>query len=218
MNYKMIDPTPEKWDIYDALIPQLDHNAFRDSGVPFAHLERRTIDKISNHLSVSYWAESESDFFNIKLNAMKIILTAGLDFIAVNETINLIPIEHTVMRTCQLAEHQRNMKTWDNFISLCSIVDNIAGELEIKNNRILTPKYYAIVNTSRFLNWSDYATYNFRIGGLFEKNNIKVDMVENFPKIYQGDLFDDILDLTDTTRDRMFANINLNGEKYEKRY
>ena len=58
-----------------------------------------------------------------------------------------------------------------------------------------------------FLCWQDFSDYTFECGRIVEKHNLDVKTCEkeDIGRAYQADLFDDIIDLTDTKRHKVKA-------------
>ena len=201
MHFEMVDPTPEKWDLYDSIVPILD----KAHGKIYRTKDRRKISRISNTLSVIYVAETEAEFFNIQFEAMKIIIKHGLDFVAIKQVHEFVQIEHTFTKAYQLIKAHQTKECWDYWIGMHQLADSFAGEYGVQAERVYYPERFAILYTSRFTSWEDFAVYCWECGVLCQKHNIHIETINEIPRMYQADMFDDILDLTDSKRVRSYA-------------
>ena len=177
MYFEMIDPTPEKWDLYDSITPSLD----KAHGKIYRTKDRRKISRIANTLSVTYVAETDAEFFNIQFEAMKIILKHGLDFCAIKQVHEFVQIEHTYSRPYQLIRDYQTKKCWDYWIEMHHLADTFAGEYGVTGERVYYPESFAILYTSRFTSWEDFANYCWECGVLCQKHNIHIETINEIP-------------------------------------
>ena len=205
--FELIDPTPARWDIYEALIPSLNLSYGLHSTAKIkAHLDRRTINRLGNLLTIEYYAESESDFYLMDYDAIVIYTNAGISFKMISTISEEIePIEQTYTSTYQLIKSQQTPEHWDRLMRVIKVVDSLGGKYGVKPERKFYPKKYALIYSARFPSWFDFSEFMWEVGRLLERYNIQNESIDEIPKIYQASLFDDILDLTDSKRVRTYA-------------
>ena len=205
--FELIDPTPERWDIYEALIPALDKSyGLHATARVKAHLDRRTINRTGNLLTIEFYAENESDFYQIDYDAVVIYTNAGIGFkmlSTVSEDIE--PFEHTYESTYQLIKKQQTQEHWDRLMRVIKIVDSLGGKYGVKAERVLYPKKFALIYSARFPSWFDFSEFMWEVGRIVERYDIQNESIDEIPRIFQASLFDDILELTDSKRVRTFA-------------
>ena len=206
--FELIDPTPARWDIYEALIPTLDlaYGLYSTDTIK-AHLDRRIINRIGNLLTIDFYAEYESDFYQIDYDAIVIYTKAGIGFkmlSTVSEEIE--PFEHEYTSTYQLIKSQQTQEHWDRLMRVLKIVDSLAGKYGVsKPERVFYPKKFALIFTCQYISSDDLADYFWEIGRLVERYDLHHEPINEIPRIYQASLFDDILELTDSKRVRSYA-------------
>ena len=205
--FQMIDPTLAKWDIYEALIPALDKSYSLHSNAKIkAHLERRTINRIGNLLTIEYYAETEEDFYHMDYDAIVLYRNAGLGFRMLSTVSQIEPIEFLYKSTYQLEQEFQTQENWDRLMRVTKLVDSLAGQYGVsKPERKFYPKIYALIYTCRYTSINDFVEYNWEIGRIVEKYRLHIESINEIPRMYQASLFDEILDLTDTKRVRTFA-------------
>jgi hypothetical protein len=205
--FELIDPTPERWDIYESLIPALDESyGLHANDRIKAHLDRRTINRTGNLLTIEFYAENESDFFQIDYDAIVIYTKAGISFKMLSTVSEeMEPIEHTYTSTYQLIESLQTQEHWDRLMRVIKIVDCMGGKYGVKAERKLYPKKFALIYSARFPSWFDFAEFMWEIGRLVERYDIQNESINEIPRMYQASLFDDILELTDSKRVRSYA-------------
>ena len=196
--FEMEDPTNEKWRIYESLLPKLDdYYGLHTNSIIKAHCDRRTINKRDNILTIIYFALTEQDFYNIDYHSIKIITQAGLVFRMINTVTEEVKQYHTSQHTWKLDDEHQTPENWDNWLLALNIVDSLGLALGIQTERKFCRRLYTINSTCRFTSWEDFALFNFQCGRIAYNSNIHSSEVMDFPRMYQADLFDDIIDLTD---------------------
>ena len=204
--FELIDPSPERWDIYEALIPVLDKSyGLHSSAKIKAHLARRTINRIGNLLTIDYYAETESDFYLMDYDAIVIYTNAGIGFNMLSTISTEEPIEHSYTSTYQLIESQQTQEHWDRLMRVIKITDSLGGKYGVKAERVLYPKKYALIYSAKFPSWTDFSDFMWEVGRLVERYNIQNESIDEIPRMFQASLFDDLLELTDSKRVRTYA-------------
>ena len=202
--FELLDPTPEKWNIYESLIPALNksygfHCDYKIKG----HLERRKICRVSNLLTIDFYAETDKAFYHIDYEAIKMFAKAGIEFKMIS-TFSEYPIqEQEFIGQYQL--EKQNQDTWDLWMFVADVFDLLSGKYGVKNTRVLFRKHYAMELYSKFLSWRDFSDYTFECGAISAKHHLKILPVMkcDIGRAYQADLFDDIIHLTDPKRIRV---------------
>tara|TARA_R110000824_G_scaffold397960_1_gene601305 strand:+ start:165 stop:797 length:633 start_codon:yes stop_codon:yes gene_type:complete len=204
--FELLNPTAEKWDIYEALIPALNSSYGHHCSLKVrGHLDRRRIDRLTNLLTIDFYAETEQDFYNIDYEAIKIYTNAGLVFKMLSTTNEIKLIEQQYSGQYQLVKQTEN--NWDLWMHVCGVLDLIQGKYGVKVSRTFYRKQFAMEYFCSFLNWQDFSDYTFECGRIVERNKLNVITCEkeDIFTAYQADLFDDIIDLTDTKRHKVKA-------------
>ena len=205
--YQMIDPTMAKWDIYDTLIPALDKSYGMHADAKFkVHLNRRKINRLGNLMTVEYYAENESDFYQMDYDAIEIITKAGLVFKMLSTVSESAIQEYQVSDTYQLLRGFQSSANWDRWMRVLKVFDTMCGEYGVRSKRILYPKKFAVHYDCYFTSWKDFSMYCWEIGRIVEKYALSIESIEDLAASnYQLDLFEDIIDLTDCRRIRNYA-------------
>ena len=205
--FQMIDPTPARWDIYEELIPALDKSyGLHATAKIKAHLARRTINQISNLLTIEYFADCEADFYQMDYDAIVIYTNAGLGFKMLSTVSETVKIEYQYTSTYHLEKAFQTQENWDRLMRVTKLVDSLAIQYGVSNpERKFYPKKYALTYTCRYTSINDFVEYNWEIGRIVERYSLHIETINEIPRMYQMDLFDDILDLTDSKRVRSYA-------------
>tara|TARA_R110002020_G_scaffold143378_2_gene315585 strand:+ start:76 stop:708 length:633 start_codon:yes stop_codon:yes gene_type:complete len=204
--FQLIDPTPERWDIYEKIIPALDKSyGLHSDAKVLAYSDRRIIDRFNNILTIEFHAETEFDFYNIDYEAIAIYTKAGLAFKMVSCVSESVKEIYTTNVSWQLEPKWQKRETWDKWMNMLKIIDSLAGISGIRCDRKLYPELFAVTLKYTFIDWLAFSDYNFEIGRVYEKYNIQISSVDLIPEHYQANLFDDILELTDSKRIRAYA-------------
>ena len=205
--FELIDPTPARWDIYEALIPALDKSyGLHATAKIKAHLDRRTINRIGNLLTIEYYADCEADFYQMDYDAVVIYTNAGLGFKMLSTVSQIEPIEFSYKSKYQLVKKYQTQENWDRLMRVTKIVDSLAIQYGVtKPEREYYPKIYALIYACRYTSINDFVEYNWEIGRLVERYNLHIESINEIPRMYQASLFEDILDLTDSKRVRSYA-------------
>ena len=204
--FQLINPTLERWDIYEKLIPALDksYGLHADAKV-LAYSDRRIIDRYNNLLTIEFHAETEEDFYNIDYEAIAIYTKAGLAFKMISCVSEVVKEIYATNASWQLEPNWQNFETWDKWMEMLKIIDSLCGVNGIRCDRKLYPELFSVTLKYTFTDWLTFSDYNFFIGRVYEKYNIPITSVNLIPESYQANLFDDILELTDTKRVRAYA-------------
>ena len=204
--FQMIDPTPERWNIYETLIPELDrsYGLYADSKVK-VHVDRRKINRFSNRLTIDFYADREEDFYKIDYDAIVIYTKAGLAYEMISTVSKSTIQEYDVSNTYQLLKGFQSTLNWDRWMRVLKVFDSMCGEYGVRTERILYPKKFAVHYDCRFTSWKDFSMYNWEIGRIVEKYQLSIESIEDLATNYQLDMFEDILDLTDSNRARKYA-------------
>ena len=204
--FELIDATPEKWEIYESLIPALNASyGFHCDLKVKGHLDRRTICQFSNQLTIDFYAETDEDFYNIDYEAIKIYATAGLVFKMLSTVDEVQFVEQEYIGVFQLVKQTENQ--WDLWMHVIGILDLIQGKYGVKMVRVFHHKKFAIEYFCTFLSWKDFSEYLFECGRITEKHKLDIMpvLIEDIGRAYQAELFDDIIELTDTKRHKVKA-------------
>ena len=204
--FQMVDPTMAKWDIYEALIPALDasYGLHADAKLK-VHINRRKINRLGNLMTVEYYAENESDFYQMDYDAIQIITKGGLVFKMLSTVNETVIKEHQVCDTYQLTKDSQSKLNWDRWMRVLKLFDDMCGEYGVKTERIFYPKRFALHYDCRFTSWKDFSNYCWEMGRVVEQYQLSIESIDDITAPYQLDLFEDILDLTDSKRVRDYA-------------
>ena len=205
--FQMIDPTPAKWDLYESLIPALDKSYGLHTHAKFkVHLNRRKINRLSNLLTIDYYAENESDFYQMDYDAIEIITKGGLVFKMLSTVTEPVFKEYQVSDTYQLLVGFQSKLNWDRWMRVLKVFDSMCKEYGVRTERILYPKRFAVHYDCYFTSWKDFSMYCWEIGRIVEKYHLSIESIEDLAASnYQSDMFEDIIDLTDSRRIRNYA-------------
>ena len=204
--FQMVDPTMAKWDIYEALIPALDasYGLHADAKIK-VHLDRRKINRVGNLLTIDYYAENESDFYQMDYDAIEIITKGGLVFKMLSTVSESEIQEYHVSDNYQLMEGSQSKLNWDRWMRVLKLFDDMEGEYGVKTKRQFYPKKFALHYDCHFTSWEDFSNYCWEMGRIVEKYQLSLESIADIETTYQLDLFEDILDLTDSKRVRKYA-------------
>ena len=205
--FQMVDPTMAKWDIYETLIPALDksYGLHADAKIK-VHLDRRKINRLSNLLTIDYYAVNESDYYQMDYDAIEIITKAGLVFKLLSTVSEPVIKEYQVSDTYQLLVGFQSKLNWDRWMRVLKVFDTMCGEYGVRTERILYPQKWAVHYDCCFTSWKDFSAYCWEIGRIVEKYQLSIESIEDLATDnYQLDMFEDILDLTDSKRVRDYA-------------
>ena len=205
--FQMIDPTPERWDIYETLIPALDKSYGLHAEAKLkVHIERRKINRLSNRLMIDFYADREEDFYKIDYDAIVIYTKAGLAFEMISTVTESVIKEYQVSNTYQLLRGFQSSANWDRWMRVLKVFDSMCGGYGVRTERILYPKKFAVHYDCYFISWRDFSMYCWEIGRIVEKYHLSIESIEDLAASnYQLDLFEDIIDLTDSRRIRNYA-------------
>ena len=205
--FKLIDPSEKRWDIYESLIPLLDksYGLHADASVK-VHIKRRKINRFSNTLTIDFYADREEDFYKIDYDAIVIYTKAGLAFEMMSTVSESEVTEHQVSNTYQLLKGYQSSLNWDRWMRVLKVFDTMCGEYGVRTERIFYPQKWAVHYDCYFTSWEEFSMYSWEIGRIVEKYQLSIESIQDLAvSNYQLDLFEDIIDLTDSKRIRDYA-------------